>query len=251
MRRNIAVLALLLAFGCDALISRSAAQAQEAAQQSIAKSIGTIKAVNGSTLTLDSSGSEVAISVQAGARILQLAPGAKDLKNAMPLQVQDLKVGDTIRARGTASADGKSLAALEVIVITRAAVAAVSDQLRQDWQKRGAGGRVESVEAATGDDLAFDDRRYLALFVAPPARVLLVDGDPGRSPMESETYFLMAALRLAPDGETYAKAPFDPRVIDLFEARGGLPDLGKSAAVVLANVAELPSAKGTQRPLLA
>jgi hypothetical protein len=154
MRRNIAVLSLLVAWGAmgvDSLISRSAAQAQDAAQQSIAKRIGTVKSVNGSTLTLDSSGSEVAVSVQPGARILQLAPGAKDLKNATPLQLQDLKAGDTIRARGTASADGKSLAALEVIVITRAAVAAVSDQLRQDWQKRGAGGRVESVYATVGD----------------------------------------------------------------------------------------------------
>jgi hypothetical protein len=153
MKRNIALVALLAvwsAFGGDSLISRSAGQAQDAAQQSIAKRIGTVKAVNGSTLTLDSSGSEVAVNVQPGARILQLAPGAKDLKNATPLQLQELKVGDTVRARGTSSADGKSLAALEVIVITRAAVAAVSDQLRQDWQKRGAGGRVESVDA-TGD----------------------------------------------------------------------------------------------------
>ncbi len=154
MRRNFAVLALLMAwglFGGDSAIARSAAQAPDAAQQSIAKRIGTVKAVNGSTLTLDSSGSEVEVSVQPGARILQLAPGAKDLKTATPLQMQDLKVGDTIRARGAASADGKSLAALEVIVITRAAVAAVSDQLRQDWQKRGAGGRVESVDPTSGD----------------------------------------------------------------------------------------------------
>jgi hypothetical protein len=154
MKRNFVVLALLVACVAPSgglLIPRSAAQAQDAAQQSIAKRIGTVKAVNGSTLTLDSSGSEVAVSVQPGARILQLAPGAKDLKDATPLQLQDLKAGDTIRARGTSSADGKSLAALEVIVITRAAVAAVSDQLRQDWQKRGAGGRVESVDATTGD----------------------------------------------------------------------------------------------------
>src|SRR5215472_5280906 len=134
MRRNIAVVALLvpwIVLGGDSLISGSTAHAQEA-QQSIAKRIGTVKAVNGSTLTLDSSGSEVAVNVQAGARILQLAPGAKDLKDATPLQLQDLKAGDTVRARGAASADGKSLAALEVIVITHAAVAAVSDQLRQD-----------------------------------------------------------------------------------------------------------------------
>src|SRR5579864_1688921 len=120
MKRNIAALALLMvcnAFGGSVISCPTAAQAQDAAPQSVAKRIGTVKAVNGSALTLDSSGSEVAVNVQPGARILQLAPGAKDLKTATPLQLQDLKVGDTIRARGTASLDGKSLAALEVIVI--------------------------------------------------------------------------------------------------------------------------------------
>jgi hypothetical protein len=97
------------------------------------------------------------------------------------------------------------------------------------------------VEAKVGDDLPFDDRRYLALSVASAARVLLVDGDPGRSSLEAETYFLDAALRLAPKGEKYAKSPFDPRTIDLFDLRGGLPDLSKTAVVVLANVADLPS----------
>ena len=75
------------------------------------------------------------------------------------------------------------------------------------------------VEASTGDELPFDDRRFLALRVAPPARVLIVDGDPGRAPYESETYFLQAALRLAPPGERYAKTPFDTRTVDLVARR--------------------------------
>jgi hypothetical protein len=98
------------------------------------------------------------------------------------------------------------------------------------------------VEASIGDDLPFDDRRYLAFPVSTAARVLLVDGDPGRSSLEAETYFLNAALRLASQGEKYDKAPFDPRTVDLFELRNGLPDLTRTAAVVLANVADLPTA---------
>ncbi len=65
------------------------------------------------------------------------------------------------------------------------------------------------VEVTAADELPFDDRRFLAFQVAPPARVLVVDGDPGRASYESETYFLQAALRLAPTGEHYAKSPFD------------------------------------------
>jgi hypothetical protein len=60
-----------------------------------------------------------------------------------------LQVGDTIRVRGQASDDAKSLNALEVIVITRSALDAVRDQIRQDWQKRGLGGIVRTVDAST------------------------------------------------------------------------------------------------------
>jgi len=121
------------------------------AQAGIAKRIGTIKAINENSLTLgQTSGSDVAVTVQPGARILRLASGDKDLKNATAIQLADLHVGDTVRVRGSGSADGNSISALEVIVITQAAVAAVSDQVRQDWQKRGIGGRVESVDTAGG-----------------------------------------------------------------------------------------------------
>jgi Aerotolerance regulator N-terminal len=94
------------------------------------------------------------------------------------------------------------------------------------------------VEASAGDELPFDDRRFLAFRVAPPVRVLLVDGEPGRAPYEGETFFLQAALRLATTGERYEKSPFDVQTVDLV---GGseLPDLRKTDAVVLANVENL------------
>jgi hypothetical protein len=101
------------------------------------------------------------------------------------------------------------------------------------------------VEAATGDELPVDDRRFLALSVAPPARVVLADGDPGRSPHESETYFLQAALRLAPAGERFAGSPFDPRTIE-YTVGAGLPRLEGSAAVVLANVEDLATTDAAQ-----
>lgn len=126
-------------------------QAQDAGQTAIARRIGAIKAINGSVITLaPDSGFEVAVTVQPNARLLRIAPGAKDLKDATPLQLQDLQVGDKIRVRGQGSADGKSIAALEIIVITPSALAAVSDQIRQDWQKRGLGGPVSAVDPAAG-----------------------------------------------------------------------------------------------------
>jgi hypothetical protein len=100
-------------------------------------------------LTPDS-GPEVAVTVQPNARILRIAPGAKDLKNAAPVQLQDLRVGDRVRVRGQESADGTSIAALEVIVIPHTDLQALHDKERQDWQKRGLGGLVRAVDAGTG-----------------------------------------------------------------------------------------------------
>ncbi len=144
-------LALATAFGFASAVSASPAVAQAAGQPAIAKSIGTVKSINGNALVLTpTSGPEVAVTVQPTARILRLQPGSTDVKSATPLALQDLQVGDTIRARGPGSADAKSINALEIIVITRSAVAAVSDQIRQDWQKRGIGGLVSALDPSTG-----------------------------------------------------------------------------------------------------
>lgn len=96
---------------------------------------------------------------------------------------------------------------------------------------------------ASGDDLAFDDRRFLALDVAPPPRVLLVDGDPGRSPVEAETFFLRAALGLAPPDRVDAGSPFAPQVVNASEAGSALANLDRTSAVVLANVGDLPTSE--------
>ncbi len=131
------------------LASITMAQTPEAGQSAIAKQIGTIKTINGNALTLTpSSGPEVAVTVEANARLLRMAPGDKNLKNVAPIQLQDLKIGDTVRVRGRAS--GQGIDALEVLVITSSALDAVREQIRQDWQKRGLGGLVSSADPATG-----------------------------------------------------------------------------------------------------
>lgn len=125
------------------------AAAQAAGPSAIAKQIGTIKSINGNAITLTpESGADVPVTVEDGARILKLNPGEKDLKNATPIQLQDLKAGDKVRVRGHAT--GQGIDALEVLVITSSAVDAVREQIRQDWQKRGVGGLVSSVDPADG-----------------------------------------------------------------------------------------------------
>src|SRR6202166_4243701 len=134
-----------------ASFAQASGQEQVAAQQAVARGMGAIKTIHGNAITLTpDSGPDVAVTVQLNARIMRIAPGEKDLKNAAPVPLQELQVGDRVRVRGQASADGTSIAALEVIVIPRADLEARHDQERQDWQKRGLGGLVSAVDPAAG-----------------------------------------------------------------------------------------------------
>jgi len=98
------------------------------------------------------------------------------------------------------------------------------------WQ-----GRV-SVEY--DDDLAFDNQRYFAISAKPAYRVLIVNGRQSASSLNSESYFLEAALRLADTGDTYAESPFAPTAVVYAEGTG-LPSLSGFDAIVLANVANV------------
>ena len=134
-----------------ACFASAVGQAQVAGQPAVARRIGAIKAINGNAITLTpDSGPDVAVTVQPNARILRIAPGEKDLKNAATVQLRDLQVGDRVRVRGQASADGASIAALEVIVIPHSDLQALHEQEQADWQKRGLGGLVSAVDPATG-----------------------------------------------------------------------------------------------------
>jgi hypothetical protein len=79
-----------------------------------------------------------------------VAPGEKDLKNATPLQKQELQVGDRVLVRGKPGADAHSITAGAVIVMKQADVAAKQQKDRDDWVKRGVGGLVTAVDPATG-----------------------------------------------------------------------------------------------------
>jgi co-chaperonin GroES (HSP10) len=118
---------------------------------SIQRSVGVIQALADNGLTLSSdSGEEVHVTLQDSTRILRVAPGEKDLKNATPLQKQDLQVGDRILVRGKAMPDAHSIAAAAVVVMKQSDVAAMQEKDRQDWQKRGVGGLVTAVDPASG-----------------------------------------------------------------------------------------------------
>src|SRR6202795_1243749 len=122
----------------------------------IAKAVGTIKSIQADSITVAAeSGGEgdIIAKLTGSTKILRVPPGEKDLKNATALQVQDLQTGDRVLVRGQAATnrDGHTLVinALAVIVMKQADVAAKQQHDRDDWQKRGVGGLVTNVDAAT------------------------------------------------------------------------------------------------------
>jgi co-chaperonin GroES (HSP10) len=154
---GIRVAATSLHLGCClvlVLLAGARAIQTEAAQQSVAgstaKAVGTVKAISGNMLTISTdTGATIAITVADSARVVRVVPGQKDLKDAPSIQISDVQIGDRILARGTSSSDAASVAAFSVIVMKGADVVAKQDREREDWQKHGIGGLVNSV-ATTG-----------------------------------------------------------------------------------------------------
>jgi hypothetical protein len=126
-------------------------QAAQPPATAMEKAVGTAKAISGNIITLTTdSGSSINIQVQDSTRIVRIAPGQKDLKDAVPLQLHDLQIADRMLVRGKLADDGKSIVASSVIVIKEVDIASRQEQERQDWQKRGVGGPVTAVDAVGG-----------------------------------------------------------------------------------------------------
>ncbi len=147
----IAAFGSLLVQPCHALPASQASQ-EAAAPGSSSRLVGAVKAVNGNAITLaPDSGPEVALTMQPTTRIVRIAPGEKNLKNATPLQLQDIQVGDRLLVVGKASNDNASVVVSSVVVMKKSDLEAKHEQERQDWQKRGVDGLAASVDGAAGN----------------------------------------------------------------------------------------------------
>jgi len=116
----------------------------------VARPVGTIKSISGNTIILTTDrGVEVTVQVQEATKLVRIAPGQKDLKDAIPIQLADVQPGDRILVRGKLAEDGKSVVAASVIALKKADLAEKQSRDREEWQKHGLGGLVSSVDAAS------------------------------------------------------------------------------------------------------
>jgi hypothetical protein len=121
----------------------------QAVQSAATRRIGAIKSINNDVITLaPDSGAEIDVTVSATTRIMRVAAGEKNLKNATVAQLQDLQIGDRILVGGEASGDAKSIAASSIVVMKHLDVEARQEQALKGWQ-RGVGGLVTAVDPAS------------------------------------------------------------------------------------------------------
>ena len=128
----------------------SLSQAAQPQASGTAKQLGTIKSITGNTILLvPDSGTPVSVLVGDATRIVRIAPGEKDLKNAAPISVRDLQAGDRILVRGK-QGDSNQVTASAIIAMKLSDLESKQQREREDWQKRGVAGLVTAVDSATG-----------------------------------------------------------------------------------------------------
>jgi hypothetical protein len=134
-----------------ALLATAALMTPTAWGQAPARFIGTVTSISGTTLTVKTdAGQSYAVEVPTAAAIKRIAPGEKDLTKAAAMQFSELAVGDRTLVKLDPDAPAGSTQALQIIAVKQADVAQKQQQDREDWQKRGVGGLVKSVDVGGG-----------------------------------------------------------------------------------------------------
>jgi hypothetical protein len=122
-----------------------------AGAQATGRFVGSITAIDGTTLTVKTDAGEVhQVAVPAAASIKRIAPGQKDLSTAETIQFSDLATGDRVLVRLDPDQPGPPQQALQIVAVKQSDVAEKQQKDREDWQRRGVGGLVKSVDAASG-----------------------------------------------------------------------------------------------------
>ena len=117
----------------------------------VTRFLGTVTAINGNTLSVKTDAGEVhQVQVPDTAVLKQIAPGEKDLSKAESIQFSSLATGDRVLVKLDPKTPEGSSVALQIIAIKQADLAKKQAADQMDWQRRGVGGLVKSVDPAAG-----------------------------------------------------------------------------------------------------
>ncbi|MBT9332887.1 DUF5666 domain-containing protein [Paracidobacterium acidisoli] len=169
------LLAILAAPFCaaPAFAKSPAPAAAQAATGTSSHVIGTVASISGNTLTLNTgNGASTSVTVSDSTRLLRTEPGQKTLAGAAKIALTDLAVGDRVLVMFTPSSDSSPAAATAVIAMKQSDIAQKQQAERADWQRRGVGGLVKSVDSTAGSITLMSGSRVITVKVAPATTIL-------------------------------------------------------------------------------
>lgn len=143
----------------------------------VPRQAGTVKSATADSLTLTSAtGQDYTVSLPADAKILVVAPGAKDLKSATAGTPADVAAGDKVIVTGSATDTGTALTATRVILMKQSAIAESHAAEDAAWA-RGTGGIVKSVDVAAGKVTVSSGMKTITVSTTPTTIVRHYSGD--------------------------------------------------------------------------
>jgi len=153
-----AALAVMLA--CGTMV-----RAQQAGASRV---LGTVESASGTTVVVKTdAGASAKVTVPDTARILRTAPGQKTLAGATKITVSDISAGDRVLMLVA----GDPATASVVVVNKKSDLEARQQQEQADWQKRGVGGIVKSVDASAGTVTIAAGARTVTIHTTPNTAV--------------------------------------------------------------------------------
>ena len=157
MKKIFLILALTLC--ALALGAQASAQTAQGAASTKPSTGVTANRVIGEVTAIDATAKQVTVKTDAGASVvvalddksayLRTRPGATNLDGASTIALADIRIGDRIYARGTLTADQKTITTRQLIVMTKADIAEKNDREREEWRRRGIVGTVSAVNPDT------------------------------------------------------------------------------------------------------
>jgi hypothetical protein len=111
---------------------------------------GEISAVAEHSISIKTKDGEMTVNFTDKTAFRRVSPENPSLQNAVAAAQTDLGVGDKVIVSGVPAADGRSVPARSVYLMTKADLAQKSAKDLEKWRTRGVSGKVVAVDAAAG-----------------------------------------------------------------------------------------------------
>jgi hypothetical protein len=122
-------------------------QTQPSAQNRLVGEVQATNAATGEFTVKTDDGRTVTLKAEERVSVQRIPPGETNAQSATKITLAEVVTGDRVFARGALAGDGKSFSARQIIVANKQAVAQTQNAQREDWQRRGIAGRIESINA--------------------------------------------------------------------------------------------------------